>query len=187
MKKTNTFLTMFLAMLTFGFVLVGCGDDADADDGDDVDTEEVAENADAVEDGDMRGALLDMSKEMHDIVEGIETVEDVEAAEGDISAIFDKLTSRVKGAIASGATMEEMGQMMEGGDAEIEEWGSKIEAMSDELKASNPEAAAKLESVMMQQSMKLASVFMEQIPDEAKEALKEGMEEAAEETADEAE
>lgn len=188
MKKANTFLTMMLGMLTFGFVLASCGDDAadDATDGDA--TEDVSDDAAASGDaGDMKAAMLDMTKRMHGIIEGIESADDVAAAEGEITAVFDDLVASIESAMKSGASMQDLEGMMDENDPEMKEWSDKMDKLTEELEAKDPAAAAALEQMMATQGMRLMSVVMQNMSAEDMQDAMGGLEDAAEDAAEAAE
>ena len=181
MKLANRMTALLLGMLTFGFVLVGCGDDKkdDANKDGKEGTEEQTSDAGSGEAVDMKTAMLDMTKRMHGIISDIESVDDVNAAEGDITAVFDDLVDNLGAAMKGGATMQDMEGMMSGDDPEMKEWTDKMETLTKDLEAKSPEAATRLEAVMSQQGMRLMSVVMENMSaDDMQKAMKDGMEKA---------
>ena len=182
MKIANRMTALLLGMLTFGFVLVGCGDDKadDAPAGD-----ETTENAEATEGGDvdLKASMMTMADEMHDIVSGINSVEDVEAAKGDITKVFDGLIADMTSAIKGGTSMEEFGAMMEDeNDPEMKAVSEKMEKAVADLEERSPEAATALEEVMNKEGMRMMTAAMSNIsPEDMQKAMEQGMEELGEE------
>lgn len=160
MQVSNWFKIFMLGMMVFSLTAVGCGDDGET-------TDDAAEGTEAAADagsddaaGDMKSAMLDMTKEMYDIVDGIESVDDVKAADDEIGKIFDNLVENMRGMFKDPSAMTQMQTMMEE-DSELKEWGEKMEAAIAKLEADHPEAAAELDGVMQKHSMKMMTLMSE--------------------------
>ena len=163
MTQSNWLRIFMLGTFLFSFTLIGCGDEAE---GDDADTTEVDVNVDdaaaagEVDAEELKGAMIDMSKQMHGIISEVETVEDVQAADEEIGEIFDDLVENMRGAMKNPAAFQSMEQEIEN-DPEMKEWSQKMDAAMEQLKADHPEAAAELEKVMQKHAMKLMALVGE--------------------------
>ena len=163
MTQSNWLRIFMLGTLLFSFTLIGCGDDAeeDADTTEvDVDVENSGAEAGEVDTEDLKEAMLAMTKDMHDIVSEIETVEDVQEADEEIGEIFDGLVESMRGAMKNPAALQAMEQEVEN-DPEVKEWSDKMDAAMEQLQTDHPEAAAELEKVMQKHSMKLMALIGE--------------------------
>lgn len=185
MTQSNWLRIFMLGTFLFSFTLIGCGDEAE---GDDADTTEVDVNVDdaaaagEVDAEELKGAMIDMSKQMHGIISEVETVEDVQAADEEIGEIFDDLVENMRGAMKNPAAFQSMEQEIEN-DPEMKEWSQKMDAAMEQLKADHPEAAAELEKVMQKHAMKLMALVgeaMQNMTPEEMEGMVEGMEEGME-------
>ena len=163
MTQSNWLRIFMLGTFLFSFTLIGCGDDAeeDADTTEvDVDVENNGAEAGDVDTEDLKEAMLEMTKDMHDIVSEIETVEDVQEADEEIGEIFDDLVENMRGAMKNPEALQAMEQEVEN-DPEVKEWSDKMDAAMAQLQTDHPEAAAELEKVMQKHSMKLMALIGE--------------------------
>lgn len=111
--------------------------------------------------------MIDVSKRMIDIVEGIESVEDAEAAEPEIEKAMHQLTSLFTDLAENidNVTVAELRdlQLMQyiAEDSEVKEWTEKAQAAVDRLEVEYPEAAAKLKEIGDRYGEEMAAAIME--------------------------
>ena len=108
----------------------------------------------------VKEVMLAMTRQMHGIVSGIETVEDVQKADEEIGRIFDDLVEHMREALKNPEVLNVIEQEVEN-DPEMKEWSQKMDAAMEQLKADHPEAAAELEKVMQKHAMKLMALVGE--------------------------
>ncbi len=190
MQKSTLFRLFMLGMTFVSLTIIGCGSDDDAAaEGDDTTAETVSEESGDM--GDMKSAMLTMTKKMYDIMQDIETVEDVEEADEEIGEIFDDMVENMRGAMKDPQAMMNMEQEMQN-DPEMKEWSDKMDAAMEKMKADKPEVAAALEGTIQKHAMKLMTLVgeaMQNMDPSAMEEAGKAMEEAGkaiEDAADEA-
>lgn len=164
MTQSNWLRILMLGVLIFSLPLVGCSDGADSDEAGD--TTEVADAGNGtVEAADfdadeIKEDMLEMNEEMFELISGIESVEDVQAADEKIGEIFEELAENMRSGMQNPAEMQKMEMEMQQ-DPKMQEWDQKINTAMETLRTEHPEAAAELDKVMQKHSQKMQQVMME--------------------------
>lgn len=150
MKTKSTVLTYSLLAL-FAWSLTGCGEKEDERN---ADSTTVTSEAAAQTNAEIKNGMIELSKDMTGIVEGINSVEDAENAKPEIEGAmgdFLNMLSEVGTVIdkMSTAEIEEFknGQAQLLQDEELAKWRNKMQVALAEKRTQHPEAAAKLDSV----------------------------------------
>ena len=147
--KFRTLVTLFsFSMAAVAFTPFGCGDDKK--------TEEISENTNTSSGNivqDFKDGMIELSKQIIEVTENVETVEDAEAAEPKIEKAMNSIVGLFTGLAdnVDKITSEELKELESmkniDEDPEVKEWMQKAEAAMDKLKEDHPEAAAKLEEL----------------------------------------
>ena len=184
MQKNTFFKIFMLGMMLVSFTVVGCESDAEeAAEGEDTPAENVSAEEASGDAGDMKAAMLEMTREMYDIVQDVESIEDVEEADEEIGEIFDEMVENMRGAMKDPSAMMAMEQEMQN-DPEMKEWSEKMDAAMNKMKEEKPEVAAALEASIQKHAMKLMTLVgeaMQNLDPAAMEEAGKAMEEAAKE------
>ena len=164
----STFKLFILSLFVVSFTAVGCGDkEGNGDDADTTGTSSTdAGGSGGATAADFKQGMIDLSKQMIDITEDIESVEDAQEAEpkiekamNDIVALFTRLADNIdKMTVAELRELQNLQTIME--DPEVKEWMDKAQAASDKLKADHPDAAAKLEEIGNKHGEKMMGAMM---------------------------
>ena len=160
------FKLFFMSLLVSSFVIVGCGDDKDGVDDDNEEQSEATSGSseDFVED--FKDQMIDMSKQMLEVAEDVESVEDAEAAEpkiekamNDFAMLVDDLANNMDNMTMKEAMALQKMQDIEN-DPEVKEWMQKADDAMAKLRTDHPDAAAKLEELGQKHSSKLQTAMM---------------------------
>ncbi|MCB0713711.1 MAG: hypothetical protein KDD67_15395 [Ignavibacteriae bacterium] len=165
----SEFKLFILSLFAVSLITVGCGDKSEGDDAKTDSTatsEEVAPSGGSASVADFKAGMIELSKQMIEVAEDVETVADAEAAEPKVEKAMTSIASLFTGLADNidKMTLEELKGLQDmqniGEDPEVKKWMDQAEAAMDKLKADHPEAAAKLKEIGEKHSQKMMGAMM---------------------------